>query len=192
MICNLIKQEYMSDGDYRQMRGNKSMNWNRLKKAVAGTAVMFTLLLSIGVGLETTAQAQDRGRDRNWQRDRDDRRDNDWNRRQQSQRAREWEWRRQREQARNRTPYVYRSPRSYPYGNYGGYGGYGGGNGYNNGEVQKGFRDGLDRGQEDARDRRSFNPNNSSHYRSGNGAYREGFRRGYDQGYRQSTGYRRW
>ena len=63
--------------------------------------------------------------------------------------------------------------------------------GYNNRDEQKGFRDGLDRGREDARDRRSFNPNNSSHFRNGNGAYREGFRRGYAQGYRQNN-YRRW
>jgi hypothetical protein len=102
-------------------------------------------------------------------------------------------------------------PRTIPYGGYrngsygtygggyggyrnGGYGSYGGGygGGYNNGEVQRGYRDGLDRGQEDARDRRSPNPNNSSHFRSGNSAYREGFVRGYQDGYRQFGGGRRW
>jgi hypothetical protein len=161
------------------------MNWNQLKKGAGGAALIFTILLTCGVSLETTAQAQDRHGDRNWRRDRDDRRDRDWNRREQIQRAREWEWRRERERARSRNSYVYRSPRSYPYG------GYGGANVYNL-EVQKGYRDGLDRGQEDARDRRSFNPNNSSHYRSGNSAYRDGFRRGYEQGYRQYASYRRW
>jgi hypothetical protein len=76
----------------------------------------------------------------------------------------------------------------YPY--YGNSSYYGYGNSY--GYEQQGFRDGLDRGQEDARDGRSFNPNNSSHYRSGNSAYRAGFRRGYEQGYGQYGGYRRW
>jgi hypothetical protein len=102
-------------------------------------------------------------------------------------------WQRERERERNR--YVYTYPRTYPYvygnGGYrGGYGGYGGG--YNNGEVQKGYYDGLNRGQEDARDRRSPNPSNSSHFRSGNAAYREGFVRGYQVGYRQYGGGRRW
>lgn len=64
---------------------------------------------------------------------------------------------------------------NYDYGNYGGYG--------DNAEAQKGFRDGLNRGREDARDRDQFNPNNSSHYRRGNAAYRDGFLRGYRQGY---------
>jgi hypothetical protein len=111
----------------------------------------------------------------------------------------------QREQARARSR-AYTYPRNYPqYGGYGnggygnrgygngGYGNSGGyGGGYNNAEVQKGYRDGLDRGQEDARDRRSPTPNNSSHFRSGNAAYREGFRRGYEAGYRQYAGNRRW
>ena len=56
-------------------------------------------------------------------------------------------------------------------------------------DYQKGLRDGLRRGQEDLRDRRIADPNNSSHYRKGNNAYREGFRRGYVQGYRTN---RRW
>ena len=53
------------------------------------------------------------------------------------------------------------------------------------GDESKGYRDGLDRGREDARTHRSFNPNNSSHFRNGNNFYREGFRRGYEEGYRQ-------
>jgi len=168
------------------------MTWNRLKKAVAGTALMFTLLLGSGALLATTAQAQNR--DRNW-RDRDDRRDRDrdWERRRQAERAREWERQRELERLRNRRVYNY--PYSYPrtYPSYGGYGGgYGRGGGYNSYDEQKGFRDGLDRGQEDARDRRSPTPNNSEHFRNGNAAYRAGFARGYQQGYRQYGGYRRF
>jgi hypothetical protein len=52
-------------------------------------------------------------------------------------------------------------------------------------EEQKGFRDGLDRGQKDARTNRRADPNNSEHFRGGNRDYREGFRRGYFEGYRQ-------
>lgn len=58
-------------------------------------------------------------------------------------------------------------------------------------QEQKGFRDGLRRGQEDAETRRIPDPNNSSHYRSGNEAYRDGFRDGYRQGYRQNARYDR-
>jgi hypothetical protein len=53
-------------------------------------------------------------------------------------------------------------------------------------DMDKGYRDGRDRGHEDARDRRNPDPNNSEHFRNGNGAYREGFRRGYFQGYREA------
>ena len=173
------------------MRGNLIMNLSRVKRVTTGAALAFVFLFSVGVFTGTTANAQDRNRrwDRNDRRDRDwDR--NDWNRRQQIERARAIERARQlqweRERARNR--YAYSYPRTYPSygGNYGGYGGYTG----SNYEVQKGYRDGLDRGQEDLQDRRAPNPNNSSHYRSGNAAYREGFRRGYAEGYRQ-FGYRR-
>src|SRR5438105_15165159 len=58
-------------------------------------------------------------------------------------------------------------------------------------ERDKGYRDGLDRGREDAHDRRSFDPNHSDHYRDGNRAYRDGFRKGYAQGFRQNNGNRR-
>lgn len=84
------------------------------------------------------------------------------------------------------------------YGNNGGYGmyrrndGYGYGNNGNRAEVEKGFRDGPDRGQEDARDRRRADPNNSSHYKKGSSAYREGFPKGYVQGYRQYGNSGRW
>lgn len=184
------------------------MNWQGLKKGVAGATLAVTLLLGSGAILGTTAQAQDR--DRNWRRDdrrdnnrdwnRDGRRDRDWDRnrnrdweRRQAaeraraiQRARELEWRRQQELSRRRNNGYYGGyPRTYPNGGYRNGGSYG----YNSYDEQKGYRDGLDRGQEDLRDRRRADPNNSDHYRSGNAAYREGFRRGYAQGYRQ---YGRW
>lgn len=69
---------------------------------------------------------------------------------------------------------------------------YYGNKGYNNAEVQKGFRDGLDRGQKDAQTNRIADPNNSSHFRKGNQAYRAGFSRGYSQGFRQYANARRW
>ena len=194
-----------------QMRGDVSMNLSRMKRALTGAAFALVFLFSVGIMTGTTAQAQDRDRNNRWDRSqrenrteqrsqtvqRDRNRDGDWNRRQQTERAREIERARQlawqRQQERNR--YAYSYPRTYPsYGGYGNggyrnggsYGGYGGG--YNNGEVQRGYYDGLNRGQEDARDRRSPNPNNSSHFRSGNSAYREGFVRGYQVGYRQYGG----
>jgi hypothetical protein len=52
-------------------------------------------------------------------------------------------------------------------------------------QAEWGYRDGLDRGKEDVRKRRTSDPNNSSHYRKGTEIYREAFRRGYDEGYRQ-------
>ncbi len=83
--------------------------------------------------------------------------------------------------------------------NQGGYGnnrggiyddGYYGGNsrnnrngGFANEEQEKGYRDGLRRGQEDRQTNRIPDPNNSSHYRKGNADYRLGFRRGYDNSY---------
>jgi hypothetical protein len=185
-------------------------------------ALVFLFSVGIMTGTTAQAQDRDRNnrwdrsqrenrteqRSQTVQRDRN--RDGDWNR-QQTERAREIERARQlawqRQQERNR--YAYSYPRTYPsYGGYGNggyenggygnggyrnggsYGGYGGG--YNNGEVQRGYYDGLNRGQEDARDRRSPNPNNSSHFRSGNSAYREGFVRGYQAGYRQYGGGRRF
>jgi hypothetical protein len=208
-----------------EMRGDVSMNLSRAKRAVTGAAFALVFLFSVGILTGTTAQAQDRDRNNRWDRNqRGDRtRAGDWNR-QQTERAREIERARQLalQRERERSRYVYTSPRTYPYGAYqnggyqnggyqyggyqnggyansgyqnggyrngGGYGGYGGGS--NNGEVQRGYYDGLNRGQEDSRDRRSFNPNNSSHYRSGNAAYRQGFRQGYQAGYRQYGGNRR-
>jgi hypothetical protein len=76
-----------------------------------------------------------------------------------------------------------------------------GGYGYGAGSVpyQNGYRDGLDKGREDARDRDSYDPVRHSRYRSADRGYnnrygskdqyklvyRDGFERGYDEGYRQ-------
>jgi|SRR5215471_18059841 len=147
------------------------MNWNRIKKALVGVGLLSGLLFAAGEIPGTTALAQDRC---------------------------------------NRGGYVYTYPRTYPYGGYyGGYrGGYGGGyyggypgggyyggypGGYYGGSgsgsfsywQQRGYRDGLDRGREDARSGRYPTPNNSEHFRDGNGAYRQGFARGYQIGYQQ-------
>ena len=151
-------------GSYQRMKGDKNMNWQRIKKGVAGTAIAITLMFGSVMIMETAAQAQDRHRDRDgrsdrdrdgrWDRDRDGRsdRDRDWQRRREIERARELarlrELQRRREWERDRRVFT-PAPRVYPYGGYGNYGG------YNNGEAQRGYRDGLDRGQEDARDRRS-------------------------------------
>jgi hypothetical protein len=189
------------------------MKLDRLRKVITGTALGFMVLFSAGMITGTTAQAQDR--DRNHRFDRQERQESnrgrDWNRdrARDSSRGRVFV---------SPAPRVYTYPRAYPnYGRGYGYGGgsygrgydYGGGSygrgygygngGYGNGgygggsasyEEQRGYRDGLDRGQEDARSGRSPNPNNSDHYRSGNSLYRDGFRRGYGVGYRQFGGYR--
>lgn len=92
--------------------------------------------------------------------------------------------------------YEYGRQRSGRYDNGGGYYDndryYGNGGGYRNSEEeQKGYRDGLDRGRKDAQTNRAMDPNNSSHYRNGNPAYRAGFERGFFQAFRQYSG-RRW
>lgn len=163
---------------------------------------MVALTLITGCGIfDTTAQAQSRSRhwdrdrdgrrDGNWQRDRD--RNREWLRRQQIQRARLLELQRQRERERRaREYYRYRNQRNDGYygGNYGGYSN--GGYGYSNSEVERGYRNGLKEGQDDARDRDSFNPSRHSSFRDGNPSYREGFYRGYQTAYRQFARYRGW
>ena len=204
---------------------------SKFKKAVAGVSLTLALLAS-GTALGTTAQAQERDRNHQWQQDRNDQRgqnrdtsqrdqnhDRNWNRQrndqassqernresyrqQQNERSRQENWR-QEQRGRDRYAYKYPAPRGYSYGggysNYGGYNNYGSygnersyGGGFASSDFQRGYSDGLNKGQEDARDRDSFNPNNSSHYRSGDSAYREGFVRGYSEGYRQYAGNRGW
>jgi len=71
--------------------------------------------------------------------------------------------------------------------------------------FDQGYKDGLTKGREDARDRDSFDPNRHSWYRSANrgydtrhgtreqyaAAYRQGFRDGYDVAYRDNANTRR-
>jgi hypothetical protein len=59
-------------------------------------------------------------------------------------------------------------------------------------EEYKGYRDGLDSGQRDARRNRRPDLYGCGQYRNGSRDYREGFRRGYFQGYRQYARYERW
>jgi hypothetical protein len=52
-------------------------------------------------------------------------------------------------------------------------------------EEHRGYRDGFDRGERDARRNRRPDLNDHIQYRRGSRDYREGFRRGYFQAYRQ-------
>lgn len=89
------------------------------------------------------------------------------------------------------------------YGGYGGYGDprngrYGGGYGYSP-AFENGARDGYEKGQEDARKNRSFDPLRHSWYRSGDrhyegrygpreqykDVYRRGFQEGYERGFQE-------
>lgn len=200
---------------------------SKFKKTVAGVSLTLALFAS-GTAFATTANAQERDRNHQWQQDRSDQHgqngdssqrdqnhDRNWNRQhndqasnrernresyrqQQNERSREGDWRQQR--GRDRYTYSNPAPRSYSYGGYGSYGAYNNygsygnersyGGGFAGSDFQRGYNDGLNKGQEDARDRDFFNPNNSSHYRSGDSAYREGFARGYNEGYRQYAGNR--
>jgi hypothetical protein len=109
----------------------------------------------------------------------------------------------------------YYNNRNYPYGNdrYGTNDRYGndrygyprsGSNryGYNTPAYDNGYRDGLEKGREDARDRDSYDPVRHSWYRNGNRGYnsrygtrdqyklvyRDGFEAGYAQAYRAAGG----
>ena len=78
---------------------------------------------------------------------------------------------------------------------------YSGRSGYGSQAYQQGYRDGLDKGREDANDRDRFDPNRHGWYRSADRGYdndygtksqyqiryREGFQAGYSEGYRVYT-----
>ena len=88
----------------------------------------------------------------------------------------------------------------YGRGSYGN-GGYGNGGYANSVPYQNGYRDGVEKGREDGRDRDSFDPVRHSRYRSGDRGYdrrygskdqykmvyRDGFEAGYNQGYREQN-----
>lgn len=195
--------------------GNKEiMNTQQIKNYALALTLTAGFVVAFGLSGNSAAQAQDGryNRDRhddqgerdrrqadhrNDQRDnrienrhgrREDRRDDRWNDRRDNHRNDGWNNRRD-DRWDNRNGSYGNNGR---YGTYGRNDQYGYGNYGNSAEEQKGFRDGLDRGQEDARDRRRADPNNSSHFQKGSAAYREGFRRGYVQGYRQNGNYGRW
>lgn len=157
------------------------MNKLGLKKALAGLVMAASLFLTFGIISTPEAEAQ--------------RRDRAWLEAMQRARAREIARDRARERARQRDrqrDYRYGTRRNVPYyGNYG-YGNNGRYGGYNSAEEQRGYRNGLKEGRDDAQDRDSFNPSRHSSFRNGNPAYRAGFRRGYEQGYREYGSYRRW
>ncbi|HYP28257.1 MAG TPA: hypothetical protein VE262_16200 [Blastocatellia bacterium] len=167
------------------------MKKNLFKKAAAGLVMAASLSFGVGIISPTAVEAQ--SRDSRWHRDRDNDRDRDWDRRRGNDRDREWYRRRQIELARQRErarilreQYRYRNSRSYPY--YGNSGRYG----YNSAEEQRGYRNGLKEGEDDARDGDSFNPNRHSSFRDGNSAYRSGFARGYELAFRRNSYHRRW
>lgn len=80
-------------------------------------------------------------------------------------------------------------------GGYNDRGGYYGGNGredrWAREQMEKGYRDGLDRGRKDAETNRRRDPNNSSHYRKGNEFYRRGFERGFFEAFNRYSDYNR-
>lgn len=167
------------------------MNKQGLKKVAAGLVIVLSLFF--GIGVISTPEAQAQRRDHRWDRDRNNRRDNDrdreWDRRRQAERARAIARARQRQRERDRY-YRYDDRRNYPYyGNTGRYDRYGR---YDSSEVQRGYRNGLKEGLDDAEDRDSFNPSRHSSYRDGNPSYRNGFFRGYEEGYRRYAYSRRW
>jgi len=52
-------------------------------------------------------------------------------------------------------------------------------------QERDGYFDGLNRGRDDARERRRFDPDCNRFYRDADRDYREGFRRGYGEGFHQ-------
>ena len=78
-----------------------------------------------------------------------------------------------------------------------------GGYGYSTVPFDNGYKDGYEKGRDDARDRDSYDPVRHSRYRSADRGYnrrygsreeykdiyRDGFRAGYDEGYRDNGGY---
>lgn len=151
------------------------MNIQRVKKAITGAALVLTLILGSGL-IVNTAEAQ--SRNRGWGRDRDTRY-GPWRIPGRGSRDRDWDdddrWR-----GRNRNSGWWGNSRNYP------------SRGYRQAELERGFRNGLKEGRDDAQDRDGFNPNRHSSFRDGNSAYREGFARGYRQGFSEYARYRRW
>ncbi len=159
----------------------RSMNFQKIKKYVVALALTAGFVIVPGLSSLSEAQAQGWWRYGQNRRDdrRDDRRDNRRDRRD-DRRDDRWDREHDRWHDRNdRRNDRWDDRRDDRYR-------------YDNREVEKGYRDGLDRGQKDAKTRRIADPNNSSHYRKGNEAYRDGFRRGYAVGYRQFDQRRRW
>ena len=143
------------------------MKRNGLRKMLTGSAMALALVIASGALLGTTASADERDRGRDFRGERDWRGNGDRG------------WRGGRDD-RYRGGYVYTVPVPRPYGYYGPYAG----SSFVYGTLEaRGYRDGLNRGIEDARSGRYGDPNNSEHFRDGGPAYRAGFARGYNVGY---------
>lgn len=64
--------------------------------------------------------------------------------------------------------------------------GYYGNGGYNNQELNRGYRQGVNTGASDGQRGQSYDPQRSRHFRNASSqAFRDGFVQGYDEGYRQ-------
>lgn len=139
-----------------------------------------------------------------------DRRDDRWsNRDRRENRRNDDEWNRERERGNDRAvprrdpSYGSRYPDTYPYPQGGtGYPDRYPGGGYASAAFDNGYNDGLQKGQEDARKDRSYDPVRHDRYRSADhgydrrygtkeqykAEYRDGFRNGYEAGYREYRG----
>ena len=178
------------------------MNFNTMKKTVASIALMGAFILIAGASAGSSVFAQDwRWRDNDgWRKDQRQQRDGYYDGlnhgRQDSRDHRRFDP--------DCTRFLRDADRDYREGFRRGYSeGFrqadyrwdGDRGGYGQGQSRReldGYNDGLNRGREDARDHRRFDPNNSEHFRDGDGEYREGFRRGYAAGFRQYDGPRGW
>jgi hypothetical protein len=147
---------------------------NRMKKIVGSLALAALFVTSLGISSFAQDWRRDRWDDR-WERqdDRWDRRNDRWD-----QRDDRWDRRNDRWDRRNDRRDDRWDDRN-------------GNNSYVRKQMEKGYRDGLDRGRKDAQTNRRRDPNNSSHYREGNRYYRAGFERGFFEAYNRYSDYGR-
>jgi hypothetical protein len=177
-----------------------------MQRTIKNTGLILSLAFGFLLLSGVTANAQYRNND---DYDRNQRRE-----RREERRERREERRERRDDRRNNNNNGYYGNNG-NYGNNGGYYGndngyYGNNGGYNNGygnnlyriAQQNGYRDGVSKGQEEARKGDRYNPQSTSPYKNGlNGydrsygnreaykqAYRQAFLQGFDRGYNQNRG----
>jgi hypothetical protein len=172
------------------------MKSNKLQRTLKGAGLALSLLFGIGALSSTTAQAQiwypqDRQEDRRERRD--DRRDRRQERREERRERRDDRWEDRNDRYGNNDRY--RNNDRYGNGDYR--------NSASRVAQENGYRDGLRKGAEDARDRDGYNPQKNSEYKNGTSGYnssygskgtykqvyRDAFLRGYSEGYNRN-GYR--